>query len=271
MKKITTYIAISMMMYSCNGQEQKGNIIYPKEKIMNTERFDTKRFENYPDVVSMEDEKKLPSKKEILSDGTIIEYSFWDNKDDGNKKYYTKTVTSPPPALFKKVKDFYPSGTIQKESEVFMGEMMMEPFYNNLIVKDYDQNGSLVKTTDYTDFAKNVKIKLKDLLELLQKEPMIREVSESNKENLYVNFFNKEITKDKITADKVIDELKSEDCNGKILNAYSDVERRSLKISLDKDIWSVTKDMYPGGFWDYKINANTGKVLSVDYRPDNRP
>lgn len=28
--------------------------------------------------------------------------------------------------------------------------------------------------------------------------------------------------------------------------------------------------MYPQGFWDYKIDANTGEILGVNYRADNR-
>ncbi|MDR2235550.1 MAG: hypothetical protein LBE92_05465 [Chryseobacterium sp.] len=271
MKKIIPCLVFFLIIVSCSEQEKEGRITYPKEKIQNTEKFNVKRFENYPDVVSMEDEKKLPSRKDTLPDGTIIEYSFRDNKEDGNKRYYTKTLIPPPPALFKKVKDFYPSGIIQKESDVFIGEMNIEPFYNNIMVKDYDRQGYLIKITDYADFDKKVKIKLKDLLEILQKEPMIREVSDANKESLFLGFFNKEITKDKITAERVISELKSNDCNGNILNPYSDAERKNIKISLDKDSWIVTKDNYPGGYWDYKIDASTGKVISVMYRLENRP
>ncbi|OCK50713.1 hypothetical protein BA768_19320 [Chryseobacterium sp. CBo1] len=270
MKKIITYIALTMMVCSCNGQE-KEKISYPKEKVMNTEKFDIKRFENYPDVVSMEDEKKLPAKKDTLSDGTIIEYSLWDNNEDGNKTYYTKIVTPPPPALFKKVKDFYPSGTIQKETETFVGQVDIEPFYGSFITKDYDKNGYLLKTTDRSDFDKDLKIRFNDLLRILKTEQMITDnFITKNKENIGIGLFHDQ-ENTQLTSEKIIDNLKSEDCNGKILNANSDFERKNIKVSLNKNIWMVTKDMYPQGYWDYKIDGNTGKIIDVNYRQENRP
>lgn len=277
MKKIITYITFAIMVCSCSGQEKEKNknstekVIYPKEKVMNTERFDTKRFENYPDVISMEDEKTLPSKKEVLADGTVIEYSFWDNEEDNGKTYYSKIITPKPPALFKIVKDFYPSGVIQRESEMFVGNLIIEPFNGSLTIKDYDHKGYLLKTTDYSDFDKNLKIRFHDLLKMISAEPMITEnFVKKNQENLSSGLFHNPQIKD-LTAEKIIAELKSEDCNGKILNANNDSDRKNIKISLEREIWLVTKDIYPRGFWEYKINGNTGNILDVTYIKDNRP
>ena len=270
MKKIIIHITLIMMVCSCNGQE-KEKISYPKDKVMNTEKFDIKRFENYPDVVSMEDEKKLPTKKDILSDGTIIEYSLWDNNEDGNKTYYTKIEMPPPPALFKKVKDFYPSGTIQREAKTFVGQVDIDPFYGSFIIKDYDKNGSLLKTVDHSDFDKYLKIRFNDLLNVLKDKWMITDdFVAKNAENINAGLFHGQINT-KLTSEKIINELKSKDCNGKILNPDSDFERKNIKISLNKDIWTVTKDMYPRGYWDFKINGNSGKIIDINYRQDNRP
>ncbi|MFV0530618.1 MAG: hypothetical protein ACK5MD_04185 [Flavobacteriales bacterium] len=205
-------------------------------------------------------------KIDTLKDGTVIEYSWWDEKD--KKTYYRKTITPPPPALFYTTKNFYPSGIIKEEQEdIFIGTLW-EPAFT---VKEYDEQGYLIKTIDNSNFDKGVDFKFNDLLLLLQKEPIIREINNKDRENFSFYLFHGEVKKGDVTAEKIIDYLLSEDCNGKILNPNSDFDRKNLTISLENDLWLVTKDMYPQGFWDYKIDANTGKILNVDYRGDQRP
>lgn len=270
MKKITITYLILFLLQTCNGQD-KSIVTYPKKKIMNTEKIDLTRFENRPDVVNMEQEKNLPSMIDTLSDGTVVHFSSWDNKEDNYNTYYTKSITPPPPQLFFTTQDFYPSGTIKEETKSFIGTLLVPPFYNSLIIKEYDNEGKLIKTTDNTNFDLNVKLKFTNLLEILQKTPIIQNVKDADRENYRFYLFHQEIDKEDITADKIIKKLLSKDCNGTILNPKSDVDRRNITISLDRNEWKITKDVYPQGYFDYILNANTGELKDVNYRGDKRP
>lgn len=233
MKNILKTFCVTFFIFSCNGQEKDKTITYPKEATMITEKFDIDRFKDYPDFVSEDQKQKLPSTKDSLSDGTIVEYSWQGSKN--SRTQYTKIIIPPPPTLFKMVKDFYPTGVIRKETKVFIGNLRIQPFYNNLITKDYDEKGYLVKTTDHSNFDQNLEIKFIDLLKILEKEPIIRTIDKSNIDNIYNGLFHGKISKENITSEKVIDYLKSDDCNGNILNSSSDFERRNITISIENN------------------------------------
>jgi len=108
-------------------------------------------------------------------------------------------------------------------------------------------------------------------LELLQNEPIVKTINPEQAENYSVNFFKNDLSKEEVSAEKIISYLKSKEINGKILNANSDVDRRNVTISLEKNEWLVTKDVYPNGYFDYIFDANTGLLKDSSYRADQRP
>lgn len=264
---ITVFLII---LSSCNGQD-KNPPARKKEKIMNSETIELGRFKNYPDVITEANKNNLPKMEDTLSDGTVVKYSKWENKEDGYKVYYRKTITPPPPALFYTIKDFYPNGNIKQEATSFIGTLVVPPFYNSLTVKYYDVDGNLTKTEDNSDFDSNIKVKFKDLLSILQKEPIITNVKNEDKEKLRFCLFDNQIDINEINPDRIINKLKAENYNGKILNADNYSERRNITISLESSLWKVTKDIYPFGFFDYTIDSNNGVVKNTSYREDKRP
>ncbi|SFI49431.1 hypothetical protein [Halpernia frigidisoli] len=269
MKNILITIFL-IILSSCNGQD-KDSPAHQKEKIMNSETIDLGRFKNYPDVITEANENNMPKMEDTLSDGTVVKYSKWENKEDGYKIYYRKMITPLPPSLFYTIKDFYPSGIIEQETNSFIGTLAIPPFYNSLSVKEYDVDGNLKKTEVNSGFDANMKVKFKDLLSLLQKEAIITNVKDQDKEKLRFHLFDNQIDINEITPERIIQKLAAEKYNGKILNANSDVERRNITISLEANFWKVTKDIYPFGYFDYTIDANTGVVKSTSYREDKRP
>lgn len=147
MRNLVLVFCLSIFIISCNGQE-KSKTTYPKEKIMNTERFDIQKYRKR----QLEKEKtgNLSNCEDTLSDNTIINYSSSIKPPD--KLSYSITITPPPPALFFTVKNFYDTGIIKEETKSFIGFLMIEPFYNSLVIKKYDEKGYLIKTIDNSNF-----------------------------------------------------------------------------------------------------------------------
>lgn len=253
---------IFITLQSCNGQD-KSIVIVPNEVVMNTKKFNVEQFRKCQQANSTSIcEEKLPN-------GMLLIYSSSRSSKVGLT--FTKIYTPPPPELYSMIEDYYPTGIIKRETKSFIGTLMVAPFYNSLIVKEYDEEGKLVKTIDNSNFDKNVGFKFDALLELLQNEPIVKTINPEQAENYSVNFFKNDLSKEEVSAEKIISYLKSKEINGKILNVNSDVDRRNVTISLEKNEWLVTKDVYPNGYFDYIFDANTGLLKDSSYRADQRP
>ncbi|EKT3967184.1 hypothetical protein NTJ12_002266 [Flavobacterium psychrophilum] len=264
--KLVTILFAILQLASCKGQDKDG-VTYPKEKIMNNERFDIDRFRNYPKVVTVEQEKKLPSKRDTLLDGTIIDYSWWNDK---NKTYYSKRITPPAPALFYTYKEFYQTGVIKQESELFVGKLN-----HYICTKEYDEQGYLVKTIDYRKIYTDVKINIDGLLTLLQKEPLLDDLTQEEKE-----YFNDVFALGKENKDVTLEDVFKYLRRDKILNPrntdttiFNTEDRFRLEISFNEDEkkWYIIKELYPFGQIWLEADANTGKVSNKTYHRETRP
>ena len=256
---------------SCKGQNEE-KIIYPKEKIMNTDRFDIQSFNKHKEKyleyekmqIHLESLNSPFLKIDTLSNGTVV---F--SEEGFNKQiYYSQKIIVPPPSLFFTYKEYYSSGIIKEESEKFIGSL----YSGYGITKYYDEQGYLVKTVDENYVYKDVKIKLLDLFGILKKEPMLGGLTREDKEHFQQLFFeNKKI--EEITSADFINYLLSSDIgtNGMILNPNNDNDRRNIEINFENNHWDVTKNIYPFGTIDYVIDANTGQILTKKYQKETRP
>ena len=178
---------------------------------------------------------------------------------------YQEEIIPPPPSMIKRVKTFYlNTGVIKEELSTYIG--LHFPVGE---IKYYDQKGNLVKTED-TDLAyKDFFVKLLDLFEILQKEPLLDGLSMEEKENFNRIFEIRKESKD-VSLEDVFKEFKQ----NKFLNSMDDKDRRSL-IGIDfnetKKEWKVVKDLYPFGLINIKVDANDGRVLEKKYEAEKRP
>ncbi len=264
MKKMLYTIVATYVLTACSGQEKRV-VTYPKEKIMNTDKFDIIGFRNWQQEKEMKGD--LSECEDTLSDNTVITY--YSTMESPDEISYTKVITPPPPALFYSTKIFYPTGVIKEELEqIFIGLLKAPP----LIVKEYDEQGYLLQTTDNSGFDKDVKLRFDALLQLLIQEPILTSVAQNEREDYSFYLFHHEVAPQDVTVAKILEYLtSSEDCNGKILNPYSDFDRRNLIIWLEGNVWNIKKDMYPRGIFHYTFDANTGKRLSTKYAEEYRP
>ncbi|WP_159289301.1 hypothetical protein [Tenacibaculum maritimum] len=88
-----------------------------------------------------------------LKDSTYIRQ--FGNKNSG----YTEYETPPPPAIFQIYREFHTNGNLKLEGETFPND------FNKGIWKEYDQDGKLIKETDYD---KGFDYTWEDLLKLLK-------------------------------------------------------------------------------------------------------
>ncbi len=243
--KLLRFLLIFSIIYSCNGQENNGVVTYPKNKIMNTESFDVNNFKKY-----QEEQKKLPYGKPYekiteTNGTTITEYSLVSSK---NGKEYGKEVLPPQPTLFYSLMVFNEKGKIKKSiDKVFLGILNFEYGEHNI----YDENGYLQKTIDYTSKFNENKLKVDELLKLLEQEEIgISHIDASSKKEIATRFFNKN---EEFTPQMVLNYIKmifneTSDERGKfeskILNPYNrqDVERIRIDFDFDKKLWVIEKD-----------------------------
>ena len=252
--KISSILIIILQLTSCKGHDEKG-VSYPKQKKRNTEKFDIEKFDqcaNMPNKPYSEDCKEiLPDKSEI------VQLMMAEN--------YQEEIIPPPPSMIKRVRTFYlNTGVIKEELSTYIG--LHFPVGE---IKYYDQKGNLVKTED-TDLAyKDFSVKLLDLFEILQKEPLLDGLSMEEKENFNRIFEIRKESKD-VSLEDVFKEFKQ----NKFLNSMDEKDRRSL-IGIDfnetKKEWKVVKDLYPFGLINIKVDANDARVLENKYEAEKRP
>jgi hypothetical protein len=266
--RILTFFAVmlfSFQLTSCNGQKKDG-ITYPKEKIMNNERFDIEKHQRcLKTKLETKNFKHYPLCDNILNDGTIIYTS--ENTED----YQEESIPSAP-NLLKKVKLYYlKTAIIKEEFEKYVGQ------FNEKIgtSKYYDEKGYLIKTVDENAKYEDLRIKILDLFEILKREPLLDVLSTEEKAH-FNNIFSlgKEIKN--VTLEDVFKYLKRD----KILNPMNtdttilDTEDRfRLEISFDQDKkkWHVIKELYPFGQISLEVDSNTGKVSNKEYKIETRP
>lgn len=276
-------LLFSFIINSCQGQV-KPKTTYPEKNIMETEKFDIKTFEEHTKKhkeleakqIFTEDGQGPYNKITVLSDGTFIEEM--QGTYDGIR-IYIKDIIPPPPALFKESMKYRADGSIESKSKSFLGRLMIPPFYNVLVENKYDEDGKLIKTIDYTDFDKDLKIGLLELLEQLQKEPLLSEIDNDLRDNLYDELFNNEyynalytrnIKKEEITVNSVLEalvyyEVISENENITIFNPHNDYDRENIRISLIKKDWIVTKSLSRFGYFTYTIDSNNGEIKKINF------
>lgn len=259
------FIFIVFSLFNCKRQTEEG-VQYPKEKIITTDKFDIERFKNYPKVLKLGEEKKLPSIKDTLPDGTIIDYSWGKGLD--KKKYYSKKITPPVPAIFFIDKEYYENGILKQETKVFLGQSINSDQIKFGKSKYYNETGELIKTVNESVKYDKVKVKPSNLLEILKREPLFESFTKEERKH-FIEIFQLNKKTDEVTPDIV----------NKILKKYvildpdsrPDVENVFLKLSEDAKSWNVIKDIYPFGFIELNIDANSGKIISRRYTEETRP
>lgn len=257
---------IIILFQSCNGQENKGIVNYPKEKQMNTEHFNVTSFKNYQNEQEKSDNLILSEKVTINGENTIKEYSLISSE---NGVEYAKEILPPTPSLFYSLTTYDEKGKIKNSiDEVFIGVLDFEYGIHNF----YDKEGYLTKSVDYSSHYNKSNSNLADLLVFLSKENVkIDTVNPEIRLKIASQFFG---NKDNFTPDMILEhiktifaETKSEkgEFENKILNPYNrqDVER--IHINLDKNIWTVTKDYSSLGSITTIIDAASYKIIEIRY------
>lgn len=264
-EKQIIFIFIAFSLFNCKGQTEEG-VQYPKEKIMTTDRFDIEKFKNYPKVLKLGEEKKLPSTKDTLPDGTVINYSWGKGLD--KQKYYAKKTIPPVPALSYIEKEYYENGILKREKEVFLGQSINSDQIKFGISKYYDETGQLIKTVDESVKYDKIKVKPSNLLEILKREPLFVSFTKEERKH-FIEIFQLNKKEDEVSPDIVNKALKKYF----ILDPDSrpDVENVFLKLSEDEKSWNVIKDIYPFGLIELNIDANSGKIISRTYAEETRP
>ncbi|MBP2619733.1 hypothetical protein J2772_004952 [Chryseobacterium jejuense] len=278
MKLYNLIILFILIFHSCDGQ--KNNITYPKEKIVNTETFDISSYEKLKDEQLTKNmlnpwtvETKLATgeKQELFSSA------------DGNEITYFKSITPQEPALLKTIKRFYSNGKIAVEYETYVGILNPYPNAKYTLVgetKYYDKGGVLEKIENNEKIFENKKVNLPKLFSLLEKEPILDNLSSEEQKKLKELFFE-EKNIDEITPRLLIqffqENLKKENpenqytLNGFFLNKNDRNDRESLEISYTDPKWIIKKDFYPVGWVTVEVNAQTGVVSNKKYHFENRP
>lgn len=282
MKLYNLIVFFILIFHSCDGQ--KNNITYPKEKIVNTETFDISSYEKLKDEQLTKNmlnpwtiETKLATgeKQELFSSA------------DGDEITYFKSLTPPEPALLKKIKRFHSNGKIAVEYETYVGILNPYPNAKYTLVgetKYYDKSGVLEKIENNEKIFENKKVNLIKLFSLLEKEPILDNLSSEEKKNLkelffegknideitpglLMQFFQENINKN-LKKDDIEDQYKLNDF---FLNKNNKYDRESLEISYENPKWIVKKDFYPFGWVTVEINAQTAEVSNKKYHFENRP
>ena len=280
MKLCNLPILLILLFHSCDGQNN--NITYPKEKIVNTETF------NIPSYEKLKEEQL---KKDMLNPWTVETNLGQGGKQelysstDGDDTTFFKTITPAEPALLKNVKMFHSNGKIAVEYETYVGILNAFPIAKYTLVGEtlyYDKNGILEKIENNEKIFENKKVNLVKLFALLEKEPIIDNLSTEEQKklqklifeqkkpeeitpSLLLNFFQ-EVINENIGANQEKHTL-----NGFFLNKYNKYDRASLEISYDDKIWQIKKDFYPFGWVTLHVNAETGEVSDKKYHFENRP
>lgn len=260
LKKII-YLLIAFNLISCGGQTEKG-VNYPKEKIMTTDKFD---FVKYNQIV--EQKRKLGEFEvyrhvEVLTDGTVVESS------QAQDNTATVTILPPVPEILETYKVYHKNGYLESEVQRYIGLATGSDIVKFGISKYYDEGGVLVKTVDETVKYENVKVKPLDLFEILKKEPLLVNL-DNEKRKFFKNILELPEKEEEITPNVVSKALKKDF----ILNPNDreDVKNTFLTFNEDKNTWTVTKDIYPFGSFEFLIDTNTGKIINREYVKETRP
>lgn len=266
--KLLKILLTFLIIHSCNGQENKGVTTYPKEKIMNKEKFDITNFKNY-----QAEQQNLPygnpSERITEKNGvTITEYSMV-SSDKGRE--YGREVLPPAPALFYSVQIFHENGNIKEYTDrVFLGTFDFD--YG--IHQFYDDNGILLKTVDYTKSFEEVKIKVEDLFKILENENLKAGTIDKATEDEVKNKWFPDA--DKITSEMVMKQLNDifEETKvergtfeKKFLNPNNREDVKRIRIDFDnaKKQWIVTKDFSVLGKIKLFVDAGSGKILENSF------
>lgn len=264
--KSLKYLIIIILFQSCNGQENKGIVNYPKNKQMNTDHFNVTSFKNYQSEQEKSGKLNISEKVTLSGKNTIKEYALVSSE---NGVEYAKEIISPVPSLFYSINTYDEKGKIKSSiDKVFIGILDFEYGIHNF----YDQEGYLKKSVDYSSQYKTKDFNLDDLFVFLSKENVrIDTISPEIRLKIASQFFE---GKDNFTPDMILQhikyvfaETKSEngEFENKILNPYNrqDVER--IHINLDKHIWTVKKDYSSLGSIITLVDVNTYKIIERKY------
>lgn len=257
--KLVLLICLVQLM-SCEGQV-KDKAISSKVKIMTTEKFEIEKYNKCIEEREKNPLLDLSQCEDTLDDGTLVISSK--SSDD-----YTVITTPPPPSLVQSFKRYYKNGFLQERSERYIGYAMgfdLIKFGNSLI---YDQNGALIRTIDESEKYKSLFVKPLDLLEILKKEPLFKELSKEDQIH-FKKIFNLSTKESNITATEVCNALHTY----VVLDSKSDKDRRNVfvRLSEDKKVWHVTKDLYPHGLIELEVEATSGKIIKRTYNKETRP
>lgn len=250
----------------CNGQTNHKKTITDKDT-MQIKKFDVKAFEHYTrQQLTLGLNGRPYQKTDTLTNGTIEE-TAQSNTD------YTKTITPPPPALFKTKKVYYLNGSIKEIHEQQYVGVMLTP---HGVSKYYNANGLTEEYKNNNTFYEKINVKLTDLFKILERAPLLDMLDEESRSVFHKIWFPQKNEND-ITVNDVLKKLaetrfedKTYRNNGKMLNPNDDQDRKSLIISFDKNIWMIKKDIYPFGYIETTVDANSGKILSKKYHKETR-
>lgn len=267
MKRIK-YLVIIILFHSCNGQESKGTVIYPKNKIMSTEHFNVIGFQDYQNTQEKLSSLNATVKITVEGDETIKEYSLISSE---NGIEYAREKIPPTPNLFYSLKIFDEKGNIKNSiDKVFFGILDFEYGVHNF----YDPKSYLIKQIDYNDQFNSIKVKLEDLLTFLSIEEIkINTIDLQTKKELKSRWFqsNKDFTNqdvlDKIK--EIFGETREErgEFEKKFLNAYNrqDVERIHISFDFEKKVWIIKKDFSSLGKIIMHVDATNKKIIGSKY------
>ncbi len=162
--KSLKYLIITILFHSCNGQESKRTVNYPKNKQMSTEHFNVNSFKNYQ--TAQEKSGNIGSTERLTFNGqTVIkEYSLISSE---NGIEYAKETIPPIPSLFYSLIIYDEQGKIKSSiDKVFIGVFDFEYGKHNF----YDKEGYLTKQIYYNKQFDVVELKVEDVLNFLSKE-----------------------------------------------------------------------------------------------------
>lgn len=253
-------ICILLQFSSCKGQNEK-EIIYPKSKVMSTEHFNMDQYQKCIEKKQRTGNIDLSQCEDTLSNGTVI-------VSVKNAEESFVRVIPGVPSLVENVKAYYGYGSIKEEYSRYLGVFLNTEELRIGISKYYDEKGYLTKSVNEDAKYEGVKIKVRELFEILKKEPLLDELTLDEKKR-FKGLFDLKTETEKITNHEIYEFLKKR----VILNPMDIEDRKSLGIAFnDKDKkWSITKDMYPFGIINLEVDAETGKVENKSYEEDKRP
>lgn len=262
------YLLIIILFHSCNGQESKGTVTYPKSKEMSTEHFNVNGFKNYQTEQEKVSSLNATEKVTIEGNATIKEYSLISSE---NGIEYARETLPSTPNLFYSLKIFDEKGNIKNSiDKVFFGILAFEYGVHNF----YDQKGYLTKQIDYNDQFNSVKVKLEDLLNFLAREEIrIDNIDLQTKEELQSRWFqsNKDFNTQNVLdkIEEIFAETKEErgEFEKKFINAYNrqDIERIYISFDFKKKIWIIKKDFSSLGKIIMHVDATNNKIIESKY------